>query len=63
MKSEIVDSFSQMVKDKKIDRDLLESIIKEVFGMMIKKKRSRPVGAVFVLEYGLKTIQMKFIES
>ena len=38
MKSEIVDSFSQMVKDKKIDRDLLESIIKEVFGMMIKKK-------------------------
>lgn len=38
MKSEIVESFSQMVKDKKIDRDLLESIIKEVFGMMIKKK-------------------------
>jgi N utilization substance protein A len=27
-----------MVKDKKIDRDVLESIIKEVFGMMIKKK-------------------------
>ncbi len=38
MKSEIVDSFSLMVKDKKIDRDVLESIIKEVFGMMIKKK-------------------------
>ncbi|MCC6865639.1 MAG: transcription termination factor NusA [Ignavibacteria bacterium] len=38
MKSDIVESFSQMVKDKKIDRDLLESIIKEVFGMMIKKK-------------------------
>ena len=38
MKSDIIESFSQMVKDKKIDRDLLESIIKEVFGMMIKKK-------------------------
>jgi transcription termination/antitermination protein NusA len=38
MKSDIIDSFSQMVKDKKIDRDVLESIIKEVFGMMIKKK-------------------------
>lgn len=38
MKSDIVDSFSLMVKDKKIDRDVLESIIKEVFGMMIKKK-------------------------
>ena len=38
MKSDIVDSFSQMVKDKKIDRDVLESIIKDVFGMMIKKK-------------------------
>ncbi len=38
MKSEIVESFSQMVKDKKMDRDVLESIIKDVFGMMIKKK-------------------------
>jgi N utilization substance protein A len=27
-----------MVKDKKMDRDVLESIIKDVFGMMIKKK-------------------------
>jgi N utilization substance protein A len=38
MKSDIVDSFSQMVKDKKMDRDVLESVIKDVFGMMIKKK-------------------------
>src|SRR5512135_2547360 len=38
MKSEIVESFSQMVKDKKMDRDVLESIIKDVFGMMIRKK-------------------------
>jgi N utilization substance protein A len=38
MKSEIVDSFSQMAKDKKMDRDVLGSIIKDVFGMMIKKK-------------------------
>lgn len=38
MKSEIVDSFSQMVKDKKMDRDVLESVLKDVFGMMIKKK-------------------------
>lgn len=38
MKSDIVESFSMMVKDKKMDRDVLESIIKDVFGMMIKKK-------------------------
>ena len=38
MKSDIVDSFSQMVKDKKMDRDVLESVIKDVFGMMIRKK-------------------------
>lgn len=38
MKSDIIDSFSQMVKDKKMDRDVLESIIKDVFGLMIKKK-------------------------
>lgn len=38
MKSEIVESFSQMAKDKRMDRDVLGSIIKDVFGMMIKKK-------------------------
>ena len=38
MKSDIVESFSQMVKDKKMDRDVLGSIIKDVFGMMIKKR-------------------------
>jgi len=38
MKSDIIDSFSGMVKDKKMDRDVLESIIKDVFGMMIRKK-------------------------
>ncbi|MCX7877464.1 MAG: transcription termination factor NusA [Ignavibacteria bacterium] len=38
MKSEIVESFAHMAKEKKIDKDLLSSIIKDVFGMMIKKK-------------------------
>jgi N utilization substance protein A len=38
MKSEIVESFAHMAKEKKIDKDLLESILKDVFGMMIKKK-------------------------
>ena len=38
MKSEIVESFSMMAKDRKMDRDVLGSIIKDVFGMMIKKK-------------------------
>jgi len=38
MKSEIVDSFTMMAKDRKMDRDVLGSIIRDVFGMMIKKK-------------------------
>jgi len=38
MNYEIVDSFSQMVKEKGIDRDQLLEIIKEIFGSMIKKK-------------------------
>ena len=38
MNYEIVDSFSQMVKEKGIDRDQLLEIIKEIFGAMIKKK-------------------------
>ncbi|MDH7515487.1 MAG: transcription termination factor NusA [Bacteroidota bacterium] len=37
-KSEIVDSFSQMVREKGIDRDRLTSIVEDIFGMMVKKK-------------------------
>jgi len=38
MKSEIVEAFSQIVKEKNIDRDLLSSIIKQIIESMIKKK-------------------------
>lgn len=38
MNSEIVESFSQMVREKSIDKDVLASIIEEIFGIMIKKK-------------------------
>ncbi|OQX87311.1 hypothetical protein B6D60_04145 [candidate division KSB1 bacterium 4484_87] len=38
MKSEIVEAFSQIVREKNIDRDLLSSIIKQIIESMIKKK-------------------------
>jgi N utilization substance protein A len=38
MNYEIVESFSQMVKEKGIDRDQLIAIIEEIFGAMVKKK-------------------------
>ncbi len=38
MNYEIVESFSQMVKEKGIDRDQLIAIIEEIFGGMVKKK-------------------------
>lgn len=38
MNYEIVESFSQMVHEKGIDKDLLASIIEEIFGMMVRKK-------------------------
>ena len=38
MNHEIVESFSQMVKEKGIDRDQLIAIIEEIFGGMVKKK-------------------------
>ncbi|MBR9975747.1 MAG: transcription termination factor NusA [Bacteroidetes bacterium] len=38
MNSEIVESFSQMVREKGIDRDRLISVIEDIFGMMVKKK-------------------------
>lgn len=36
--SDIVESFSQMVREKGIDRDRLISVIEDIFGMMVKKK-------------------------
>ncbi|HEY9188402.1 MAG TPA: transcription termination factor NusA [Bacteroidota bacterium] len=38
MNYEIVESFSQMVKEKGIDRDQLIAIIEDIFGSMVKKK-------------------------
>jgi len=38
MKSEIVDAFSIMAKDKNIDRDILASVIKDSFNKMMEKK-------------------------
>lgn len=38
MNSEIVESFSQMVREKSIDKDVLVDIIQNIFGLMVKKK-------------------------
>ena len=38
MKSDIVEAFAQMAKMKNIDRDILESIIKDSFRKMMEKK-------------------------
>ncbi|HSP87241.1 MAG TPA: transcription termination factor NusA [Ignavibacteriaceae bacterium] len=38
MNVDIVESFSQMVREKGIDKDVLGGILEEVFGLLIKKK-------------------------
>jgi len=38
MNYEIVESFSQMVREKRIDKDMLAGIIEDVFSMMVRKK-------------------------
>ncbi|MBI5476295.1 MAG: transcription termination/antitermination protein NusA [Ignavibacteriales bacterium] len=38
MNYEIVESFSQMVREKRIDKDMLASVIEDVFSMMVRKK-------------------------
>ncbi|MCK6603351.1 MAG: transcription termination factor NusA [Ignavibacteriaceae bacterium] len=38
MNAEIVDSFSQMVREKGVDKDVLHGIIEDIFGIMVKKK-------------------------
>ncbi len=43
MNMEIVESFSQMVKEKGMDKDVLAGIIEEIFGMLVKKKYGEEV--------------------
>lgn len=38
MNSEIVESFTQMVREKRLDKDMLVGIIEDVFSMMVRKK-------------------------
>ncbi|MBU1099836.1 MAG: transcription termination factor NusA [Bacteroidetes bacterium] len=38
MNTEIVDSFSQMVREKNVDKDVLAGIIEDIFGLLVKKK-------------------------
>lgn len=38
MNTEIVESFSQMVREKGIDKDILAGIVEDVFSMMVRKK-------------------------
>jgi N utilization substance protein A len=38
MNAEIVESFSQMVRERGIDKDILSGIVEDVFSMMVRKK-------------------------
>ncbi len=38
MNAEIVESFSQMVREKGIDKDILTGVVEDVFSMMVRKK-------------------------
>ncbi|MBE2279229.1 MAG: transcription termination factor NusA [Ignavibacteriaceae bacterium] len=38
MNSEIVEAFAQMAKEKGVDKDVLQGIIEEVFGILVKKR-------------------------
>jgi transcription termination/antitermination protein NusA len=38
MNADIVESFSQMVREKGVDKDVLAGIIEDIFGMLVKKK-------------------------
>ena len=38
MNAGIVESFAQMVRAKGMDKDVLENIIEDIFGLLVKKK-------------------------
>lgn len=38
MSSAIIESFAQMVREKNLDKDVLEGIMEEIFGLLVRKK-------------------------
>ena len=61
MNREIVESFSEMVKDKGMDKDVLAGILEEVFGVLVKKKYGEEVNFEVVVNMDRGDIEI-FLE-
>ncbi len=61
MNREIVESFSEMVKDKGMDKDVLGGILEEVFGVLVKKKYGEDVNFEVVVNMDRGDIEI-FLE-
>ena len=61
MNREIVESFSDMVKEKGIDKDVLAGILEEIFGLLIKKKYGEEAKYEVVVNMDRGDIEM-FVE-
>jgi N utilization substance protein A len=61
MNREIVESFSEMVKDKGMDKDVLAGILEEVFGVLVKKKYGEDVNFEVVVNMDRGDIEI-FLE-
>jgi len=59
----IVDSFSQMVREKGIDRDRLVSVIEDIFGMMVRKKYGQEANFEIVVNMDKGDIEIFLIRE
>jgi len=63
MNSEIVESFSQMVREKGIDRDRLISVIEDIFGMMVRKRYGQDANFEIVVNMDKGDIEIFLIRE
>ncbi len=61
MNTEIVESFSQMVRAKSLDKDVLGGIIEDIFGLLVKKKYGQDVNYSVVVNMDRGDIEI-FLE-
>lgn len=63
MNSEIVESFSTMVREKGIDKDMLAGIVEEVFSMMVRKKYGQDANFSIVVNMDKGDIEIFLIRE
>src|SRR5579872_2688081 len=61
--TDVVDSFAELVRDKSMDRDIMQSIIEDTFSMIMKKKYGQDANFDIVLNMDKGEIEIYLIKA